>query len=154
MAHSFVKLYVHATFHIARHGNLIPESKVEQLHAYLNGVFCQLGVNGCDIGGTEDHVHVLFLLPATILIGELIGRVKANSSRWMRQQGVRNFRWQIGYAGFSVSASGVNNVRRYIHNQKEHHRIMSYEEEVMLLFREYGIQYTKRFFEGADSDYV
>ncbi len=152
MPHSFVSIFVHTTFHIARHSPSVPESRIEQLHGYLNGIFRECGVRGSDIGGTETHVHSLFRLPTNILLGDIIGRVKANSSRWLRLQGVRGFWWQQGSAGFSVGASAVPTVRQYIRNQKEHHRRMSYREEVEFLFRRYGIDNGGRFFSDVDEE--
>ena len=154
MSHSFVSIFVHATFHIALGAANIPASKITQLHGYLNGILRENGVAGSDIGGTATHVHILFRLPTTILIGDLIGRVKSNSSRWLHHEGLRNFRWQAGYAGFSVSATGVESVRTYIRKQYEHHHKLTYREEVDFLFRQHGINNGGRFFEDTDNDFA
>ena len=79
-----------------------------------------------------------------------VREVKANSSRWLRRECVPGFRWQHGYAAFSVSASAVPTLRYYIRNLKEHYRKMSYREEVEFLFRRYGIDNGGRFFSDVD----
>lgn len=66
--------------------------------------------------------------------------IKANSSRHMRELGVR-FAWQGGYAGISVSPSQVNAVKRYIANQEEHHCKRGFEEEVVMLLERAGVRF-------------
>lgn len=49
------------------------------------------------------------------------------------------FEWSVGYAAYSVSESGVPSVRRYIKNQKEHHRKRSTQEEWDEYLRLHGL---------------
>ena len=47
--------------------------------------------------------------------------VKKGSSKWMKTDdgtGNKDFQWQAGYAGFSVSPSNAEEVRKYIENQR------------------------------------
>jgi len=55
------------------------------------------------------------------------------------------FSWQAGYAAFSVSPSRVPDVTRYIQNQAEHHRRMSFQDELRALFQRHGIEYDERY---------
>jgi putative transposase len=73
--------------------------------------------------------------------------LKANSSRWVREEGPHRgrFGWQTGYAAFSVSQSSVEPVREYILNQAEHHRRMTFQEEYLLFLRRHGIAYDERY---------
>jgi hypothetical protein len=50
-----------------------------------------------------------------------------------------------GYAAFSVSQSNVDAVRRYIENQEEHHRRLSYQDELRALFRKHGVEFDERY---------
>ena len=68
--------------------------------------------------------------------------IKANSSRHMRELGVR-FGWQDRYAGISVSPSQINAVKRYIANQKEHHRVRGFEEELVMLLERAGVRFDR-----------
>lgn len=49
------------------------------------------------------------------------------------------FSWQIGYGAFSVSSSKVDNIRRYIAKQEEHHKEMNYKEEKERFMRKYDV---------------
>lgn len=74
-------------------------------------------------------------------VAKAVNLLKSNSSRWMKQQQRIKFSWQDGYASFSVSASNIPAVKRYVVNQEERHRKMSYEDELMTLLRRHGIEF-------------
>jgi len=99
------------------------------------------------IGGMADHVHILFALPADVALAHAVQVLKANSSRWMRQQ-VQEFAWQQGYEAFSVSASVAGAVKKYIENQAEHHKRRSFEDEFLVLLRKSAVPYDPKFVFG------
>ena len=74
-------------------------------------------------------------------------KVKANSSGWVKDRwpNRRDFSWQTGYAAFSVSKSHVEQVKRYIGNQEEHHRKVSFQEEVLAFLKKQGVEYDPRY---------
>jgi putative transposase len=90
------------------------------------------------VGGRENHIHILIAPPATMPLAVAIQKLKANSSRWLSEQGLR-FEWQKGYGAFSVSASLVETVKSYIRNQEEHHRKRTFEEEFLALLKKSGV---------------
>jgi putative transposase len=65
----------------------------------------------------------------------------------MKEEGVADFTWQIGYGAFSVSSSKLKTVTNYISNQKEHHKRRTYQEEIEEFFKEYGMsEYDVKYF--------
>jgi REP element-mobilizing transposase RayT len=97
------------------------------------------------IGGTADHVHAFFQLSRTLQVAKLVELIKSNSSRWVKTQGIHNFAWQRGYACFSVGKSQAEAVATYIRNQAEHHRHISYQDEVREFFRRYEVAFDERY---------
>jgi len=77
-------------------------------------------------------------------LGDAISSFKANSSRWLKQEGVRGFSWQTGYGAFSFGIPQVEQVKRYIHNQAEHHKKCTFEEEFLDLLKRAGVDYDPR----------
>jgi putative transposase len=65
-------------------------------------------------------------------------KIKANSSRWMGEQGIE-FAWQEGYGAFSVSISRMDETIAYIQNQREHHEKRSLDEEWAEILKRHGI---------------
>jgi REP element-mobilizing transposase RayT len=99
------------------------------------------------INGVEDHVHVLCIMSKNIALSKLIEEIKRNSSRWIKTKGkhYKNFSWQGGYGGFSVSPSLHDKTKKYIQNQETHHQKMSFKEEYLLFLKEYGIEYNEQY---------
>ena len=98
-------------------------------YAWENGI--QLDI----INGVEDHVHSLFRLKTSQNPAEVVQRLKGESSHWINENAMldEGFAWQDGYGVFSVSEPDVMKIRKYIYNQEEHHKKMSYEEELKKL---------------------
>ena len=99
------------------------------------------------INGLEDHVHILCLLSRSIAIKDLIEESKTSTSKWIKTKGLqyREFYWQPGYGAFSVSESNVEEVKRYIANQEEHHRTVTFQEEFRKLCERHGVLIDERY---------
>ena len=137
MAHNYVANFVHCVFSTKDRRDIIPPELQARLWAYLGGVARKLGVELLIAGGTNNHVHILIALPPTIQLAEVVQKLKANSSRWLGEQGVA-FEWQQGYGAFSVSPSLLTTVQAYIRNQAEHHKKRDFKEELLALLRKSG----------------
>jgi REP element-mobilizing transposase RayT len=112
----------------------------ENLWAYLLGIANNLKMRTVAIGGMPNHIHILIGLPTTMTVAEAAQKLKANSSRWLGEQGVK-FQWQDGYGSFSVSPSMLSTVQAYIRNQKKHHERRSFEDELRTLLDRSGVAY-------------
>jgi REP-associated tyrosine transposase len=140
MGHTYSSTLFHLVFSTKERRCQIKEP--EKLWAYVAGTARNLGYEPLAVGGTENHLHVLLRLPTKIAVAEAKQKIKSNSSRWLRDNGTW-FGWQEGYGVFSVGASRVNEVRRYIQNQEEHHRRYNFEEEFLSLLERSGIAFRK-----------
>jgi hypothetical protein len=58
------------------------------------------------------------------------------------------FAWQSAYSAFSVSQSNSPAVIRYIANQKEHHRRLTFQEEYLKFLKKHRIDYDERYIWG------
>lgn len=99
------------------------------------------------VGGTQDHVHILFHLPPKLAPAKAVQLLKSNSSKWMSDQ-IQEFSWQDGYAAFSVSSSNIESVTRYIQNQEAHHRKTNFDEEFQAILTKHGIEYDPKYLFG------
>jgi REP-associated tyrosine transposase len=138
VAHSFSQNHVHLIFSTKDRRNSISKEWQPRLWAYLVGICRNHEMIALDVGGTENHVHILFHLPPKLALAKAVLLLKANSSKWMSEQG-RDFSWQEDYVAFSVSSSNLDQVTRYIQNQEAHHRKTSFEDEFRALLRKHGV---------------
>jgi hypothetical protein len=56
-----------------------------------------------------------------------------------------DFEWQDGYGAFSVSKSQLPELIQYVANQREHHRVRTFQEEFRAFLERHGIEYDERY---------
>lgn len=144
MAHTYANNFIHCVFSNKDRRALTSAARTAELDAYLGGIARGEGFSLIAAGGTANHVYLLFVLPASFSLAQAVQKLKGSSSRWMGH----GFSWEEGYGAFSVSASQVPVVKRYIQNQQEHHRKRNFEEEFVSLLRSCGIAYDGRYVFG------
>jgi putative transposase len=146
MSSSFICHPFHIVFSTKNREPFIAPVWRPKLHAYFRGLIEGLGGDCEIVGGTADHIHLLMRLYAMHRPADFMREVKKASSAWAKKEtGLRHFGWQDGYASFAVSASLVNQVRRYIENQEQHHQKRGFREELIILLRRSGMDFDERY---------
>jgi REP element-mobilizing transposase RayT len=147
MAHTYTNILIHALFSTKDRQPWLRADIREEVFCYLGGAVKALGGQSLLVNGPGDHVHMLFVQPRVLSISTLMEKVKGNSSGWVKERWPDRgyFGWQTGYAAFSVSRSHVDQVKRYIRNQEEHHRKVSFQEELLAFLKKQGIEYDPRY---------
>jgi REP element-mobilizing transposase RayT len=135
---------VHIIFSTKNRLPMIGDEVAAELHAYLAATARKLECECFRVGGVADHVHLAMRLSPIRMGSRVVAEIKTGSSVWMKQQGVRDFAWQRGYGLFSVSASDLGALIRYIDEQKAHHRKRSFQDE-MRAFLEYHVAFDERY---------
>lgn len=147
MAQSLAAVYVHLIFSTRHREPLLRDAIRVDLHAYLGGILRDLDSPLIEANSMPDHVHLLFALARTEMLSNVVGQVKRGSSAWIKTRGAqyRAFAWQNGYGAFSVSQSALDQVRAYIRDQQEHHRVRTFQDEFRAFLERHGIAYEERF---------
>jgi len=136
MSHTYARNHLHVVFATKWRRNLITDP--ERLWAYIRGIARNYEIDLEAIGGMPNRLHILLALPPKLSLSHAVRAIKANSSKWMNENGHR-FGWQEGYAAFSVSVSNLAHVCEYVRNQPEHHRHMTFEQEFLALLKKHCI---------------
>jgi putative transposase len=147
MPQSLAAVYVHLIFSTKNRSPWIRPEIEEELNKYHAGILRNLDSPMLCTGGTEDHVHILLRLGRKIDIAALVEAIETGSSKWIKAQGsaYRQFYWQAGYGAFSIGQSGIEQLKRYIAWQKEHHRRKSFQQEYREFLRKYEIEFDERY---------
>jgi putative transposase len=146
MPQSLSKVLVHLIFSTKNREPLVGPETCPRLHAYIVGILDNLKSPSLQTGGMADHVHILFLLGRTISQAEVVEEVKKSSSKWMKAEGgVPGFSWQAGYGAFSIGESQADTVIRYIQKQEEHHRKVTFQDELRMFLEKYKVAYDERY---------
>ena len=139
------RVLVHLVFSTKNREPSIAAAIRPLLHAYLGGILDTLGCSPLTVGGTVDHVHILFSLSRTQTIAAVVEEAKKGSSKWMKRQGPPDFWWQAGYGAFSVAQSQMSTVSRYTARQEERHRVQSFQAEFRQLLTRYQLPVDERY---------
>jgi putative transposase len=143
MPQCFASMHGDIVFSTKGRARLITPELESRLHPYLGGILRAEDSPLVAVGGMPDHVHLLVSLSRERSLAEIVRVVKANSSKWIHEtfHDRRALAWQAGYGTFAVSFSNVQSVKRYIDNQAEHHRQMTFQDEFVALLRRHRVPF-------------
>ena len=147
MPQSLVRNYMHIVFSTKNRQSFIDKNIQNELYPYISGISKNLETPVLAIGGVEDHIHILCLLSRKIALMKFIEEVKKNSSKWIKTKGqtYSNFYWQNGYGGFSVNPTEIEIVKIYIHNQQEHHKKRTFQDEYRAFLKKYNVPFDEKY---------
>ena len=147
MAGTYTNLLYHIVFSTKQRRQLITQAIEQDLYSYIGGIIRNLKGVQLEIGGATDHLHILAKFKPILSLSDAVRDIKANSSKWLNERKARiyKFGWQDGFAAFTVSESQVPRVGGYIRSQKNRHKRMSFQEELIELLRKNRVEYDERY---------
>ena len=147
MANTYSQIYIQTVFIVQDRDCLLHEEWRTDFYKYITGIVQNRGNKLIQIGGVEDHVHLFFGMKPAESVAELMKWVKGSSSEWINDNRLlkHTFAWQKGYGAFSYGHSQINDVCKYIINQKEHHKKQTFMEEYTKLLDIFEIPYEERY---------
>lgn len=146
MPQSFGSLHCHIVFSTKNRQPYIEDDVQSRLFKYVGGIARNLKCPLIAAGGMPDHVHLLCSMSRTVAVADFVRAIKSNSSSWMHGDvGITEFHWQEGYGAFAVSYSNINSVKHYLANQREHHRVKSFQDEFRELLRRHELEWDERY---------
>lgn len=147
MPHSYVNLIYHIIFSTKDREPIITSAYQERLYEYIGGIIRAQGGIALAINGVADHVHILAKLRQDKALSEVIRDCKSNASGWMHNlfPEQKDFAWQNGYGAFTVSASQIAEVSRYIANQEKHHRKRSFRDEFIAILKANEMEFDEKY---------
>ena len=144
MPQSLSFMLVHIVFSTKGRWPFLNDAVRNGLHAYLATVTRDRQCDCFRVGGTANHVHLAVRLHATQSLAGLLTDLKANSSKWVKEQGVTEFAWQRGYGAFSVSPADAGALIQDIETQEEHHRKRDFKTEMRAFFEKYHVAFDEQ----------
>ncbi|MDD5570417.1 MAG: IS200/IS605 family transposase [Bacteroidales bacterium] len=146
MSHTYHKLWYHFIFSTKDKSNLIKEGFEKKVYDFIKNSIKEYGGFTAIINGTPNHIHILFYVNPNKSISDIVKTIKGSTSHWINQQNFLNekFAWQVGYSIFTVIESQVNKVFNYIKTQKEHHKKLTFQQELEIFFKLHKINFENK----------
>ena len=147
MANNYYQVTLHIVFAVRNREALIEDTFRENLHAYITGIIKNHDQKLLTINSMHDHIHLLIGLAPSMRLSDLVREIKSASSKYINENNLsrKKFYWQNGYGVFSYSMSHRKNVIRYIENQREHHRKMTFQKEYIKFLESFKIEYNRKY---------
>ena len=144
---SYTSLNYHIVFSTKARRPFMTTQILPRVCEYVGGIVRNQEGTALAVNGTADHLHVATIVPPTVALADFVRAVKANSSRWVHETfaDLASFSWQVGYSAFTVSRSVKDSVVAYVVGQEEHHKKMTFQEDLIALLDRHGIAYDERY---------
>lgn len=144
---SLIRHTYHIVFSTKDRVPLIDKELRPHLYEYIGGIIRKENGVLIEIGGMDDHVHILCHMHQSTASADMIRHIKSGSSRWINEDKKTRsrFSWQTKYGSFTVSRSNENSVRTYIQNQEEHHRNQNFQDEFRALLKKHDIAFDEKY---------
>jgi putative transposase len=120
----------------------------EELFRYIAGILRNKKCFPYIIGGYYNHVHLIFCLYRSLALSDLVREVKKASEDMMLKTKGKFLRfpgWQVGYGAFTYSIGSKDSLIGYVENQAEHHRRITFKEELIYFLKEFGVDYNEKY---------
>ena len=144
---TFTQIYYHIVFSTKNRKRVLDAADRDALFRYIWGIIKNRKGYLYRINGTEDHIHIFTSLHPTLCLADLVKTVKVSGSQWMKNEGTcpAFSHWQDGYGAFTHSHAEKDALIAYIIGQEEHHKKMTFEDELKKLLGEAGVEYDERY---------
>jgi REP element-mobilizing transposase RayT len=149
---TYSQIYVQIVFSVQGRNSLIKPEWEDRLHKYIAGFIRNKQQKLIAINGTEDHLHIFIGLSPTCCLSDFVRELKKSSNCFINENRLCSyvFRWQEGFGAFSYGRSQIDNVVRYIMNQKEHHARQSYLDEYIEFLKKYDVNFEEKYLPKFD----
>jgi len=147
MANTYTQLYIQFVFAVQGRRNLIKESFRDELEKVMCGIVTNHKCKTYAIYCNPDHTHIFIGMHPTMSPSKLMEQVKSGSSKWLNEKKyiMGKFSWQDGYGAFTYSKSHIDNVVKYVLNQREHHKKQTFRNEYLSFLKKFEIDYDEKF---------
>jgi len=150
MANTYSALFYHIVFSTKGRKRWITPDIEDRVWAYIGGVARAHGLIAIQVGGIEDHIHVLIMAKPIHSPSEIAKWLKGETSKWIHTEfdNMRSFQWQDGDGGFRVTKVKVPAVVEYIKGQRDHHSSEAFEDEYERMLERHGVEFDPQYLLG------
>jgi hypothetical protein len=147
MSGTFSQIQIQVVFAVKGRESLISSEWEARLYQYITGIVRNKDQKMLAINGMPDHIHFFIGMKPSCCLSDLVREVKKASNDFIKENKLSKFKfsWQEGYGAFSYSHSQIDNVVKYIMNQKEYHRKVTFKEEYIDFLKKFEIQHDDKY---------
>jgi putative transposase len=144
---TYTKLIYHIVYSTKNREKVLIQEHKRELFKYIWGIIENKKCHLYRINGVEDHLHILVSIRPNMNISAFVKDLKLSTNEWIKERDLfpKFSGWQVGYGAFTVSEYKKDGLIKYIKNQEEHHKKITFEDEYRALLKEHGIEFEEKY---------
>ncbi|RLD90066.1 MAG: IS200/IS605 family transposase [Bacteroidetes bacterium] len=144
---TFTQLYIQIVFAVRNREAILRKEIRSTLFEYMGGILLKQKHKPIIINGVDDHVHLFIGQNPAVSISDTVWELKRGTDHFVKEKNwfKSKFSWQDGFGAFSYSRSHIDNVYKYIQNQEEHHKKVTFRKEYIKFLKKFEIEYDERY---------
>lgn len=144
---TFTQILYHIVFSTKNRERTLTANNRPKLFKYIWGIIEKKESHPYWINGVEDHLHIATHIHPTVALAPLIKDIKLATSTFISKDLLfeKFGGWQDGYAAFTYCYKEKDRLIEYIKNQENHHKTISFKDELVTLLEEHGIEFEEKY---------
>jgi len=145
---TYTQLLYQLIFGSKDHLPFISSKNKDILFGYIAGVLKKKSCHSYIVGGAYNHIHIITHIHPSVCLAYLIKDIKeASHMLILRERSLfsRFPGWQVGYSGFTYHISTKESLIKYVMYQEEHHKTVTFKEELISLLNEHVVDYKEEY---------
>jgi putative transposase len=144
---TYTQILYQIVFSTYKRENTLHKNNRSELFKYIAGILNNKKCHLYQIGGVEDHLHIVTHIHPGVALASLVKDLKLASSEFIKTSKIfTSFNgWQDGYGAFTYTIKERDRLIEYVKNQEEHHKRKAFIEEYKELLREHGIEFDEKY---------
>lgn len=146
---SYSNLLYHIIFRPYGGESVLTDEHSDSLYSYIQGFIVNKKCKLYAIGGMPNHIHILLDIHPTIAVSDFVRVLKTSVGNYIKdhvEQYPKFNGWARSYAVFTYSKKEFDVVKNYILRQKEHHKKITFADELRAFLRAEGVEFDEKYF--------
>ena len=144
---TYTQLLYQIVFSTKHRNRALIKKNREELFKDIWGILKNKRCHLYRVNGVEDHIHIITHVHPTVSVSSLVKDIKLGSSDFIKRNHLfPGFHgWQDGYAAFTYSIKEKQRLIEYVTNQEEHHKTMTFKEELINFLKEHDVAFEEKY---------
>ncbi len=144
---TYTRILYQITFQILNWEPTLTKHNRERLFSFIAGILMKKKCFVYQVGGIEDHIHIITHVHPTISISTLVKDIKLSCVDFIRREKLFPgfMGWNEGYGAFTYSLEAEMNLIKYVKDQEQHHKKESPKKEYLRQLRGFGIDFNEKY---------
>lgn len=144
---TYTQILYQIVFSTKNRERTLTKNNRDRLFKFMAGILKSKKCHLYQIGGVEDHIHIVTHLHPEVALSSLVKDLKLGSTALIKTDNLfRNFNgWQNGFGAFTYDIHSKDRLIQYVMSQEEHHEKKDFITEYKEILKEFAIEFDEKY---------